>query len=75
MQSSQFLAHRTLNYDGKISPWSLVSMGRARSPLFTMSAIMYKVVVYAPAERADTLPLFLLYSYMYSVMQPPGVLL
>jgi hypothetical protein len=25
------------------------------------------VVVYAPAERADTLPLFLLYPYMYSV--------
>jgi hypothetical protein len=26
-----------------------------------------KVVVYAPAERAVTLPLFLLYPYMYSV--------
>jgi hypothetical protein len=29
--------------------------------------IMYKVVVYASAERADTLPLFILYSYVYSV--------
>jgi hypothetical protein len=28
-----------------------------------------KVVVYAPAERADTLPLFLLYPYMYSVVR------
>jgi hypothetical protein len=27
-----------------------------------------KVVVYAPAERADTLPLFLLDPYMYSVV-------
>ncbi len=26
------------------------------------------VVVYAPAERALTLPLFLLYPYMYSVV-------
>jgi hypothetical protein len=26
-------------------------------------------VVYAPAERADTLPLFLLYPYMNSVME------
>ncbi len=28
----------------------------------------YEVVVYASAERADTLPLFLLYPYMYSVV-------
>ncbi len=28
----------------------------------------YKVVVYASAERADTLPLFLLYPYMYYVV-------
>jgi hypothetical protein len=26
-------------------------------------------VVYSPAERADTLPLFLLYPYMYSMFQ------
>ncbi len=34
---------------------------------FTISTITYKVAVYAPAEMADTLPLFLLYPYMYSV--------
>jgi hypothetical protein len=39
--------------------------GGARPPPFT---ITYKVVVYAPAERADTLPVFLLYPYMYSVV-------
>ncbi len=32
-----------------------------------ISTIPYKVVVYSPAQRADTLPLFLLYHYMYSV--------
>jgi hypothetical protein len=31
--------------------------------------ITHKVAVYAPAERADTLPLFHLYPYMYSVVQ------
>jgi hypothetical protein len=36
-------------------------------PPFTISTITYKVV-YAPAERAETLPLFLLYPYMYSVV-------
>ena len=33
----------------------------------TISTITYKFVVYASAERVDTLPLFLLYPYMYSV--------
>jgi hypothetical protein len=33
---------------------------------------MYNVVVYA-AEREDTLPLFLLYPYMYSVVRALGV--
>ncbi len=39
-------------------------------PLSTIyiSTITYKVVVYAPAERADTPPLFLLYPFMYSVV-------
>jgi hypothetical protein len=44
--------------------------GGACPPLFSISTIHYKVVVYAPAERADTLPLFLLYPYMYSVVRP-----
>jgi hypothetical protein len=34
--------------------------GGARPPAFTISTITNKVVVYAPAERAGTLPLFLL---------------
>jgi hypothetical protein len=38
----------------------LVRVGSA--PAFTISNITYKEVVYAPAEMADTLPLFLLYS-------------
>ncbi len=36
-------------------------------PPFTLSAITSKALVYAPAERADILPLFLIYPYMYSV--------
>ncbi len=40
----------------------------ARPPPFTLFTIMYKVAVYAPAERADTLPLFHLYPYMYSTV-------
>jgi hypothetical protein len=34
---------------------------------FTISTITYKVGVYAPAERADTLPLLHVYPYIYSV--------
>ncbi len=37
-------------------------------PPFTLFTITNKVAVYAPAERADTLTLFHLYSYMYSVV-------
>jgi hypothetical protein len=40
----------------------------ARPPPFNISTIIYKFEVYGPAERADTLPLFLLYPYMYSVV-------
>ncbi len=36
---------------------------------FTLSTITYKVVVYAPAGRVDTLTLFLLNPYMYSVVR------
>ncbi len=39
----------------------------ALPPLFTIFTITYKVAVYAPAERADKLPLFRLYPYVYSV--------
>ncbi len=34
---------------------------------FTIFTITYKVVMYAPAERADAPPLFLLHPYTYSV--------
>jgi hypothetical protein len=46
--------------------------GRGCTP--TSFHYIYKVVVYAPAERADTFHLFLLYPYMYSValtLSPP----
>ncbi len=59
---------RTFHHDGKISPgwWGVWG---ARSPPFTTSSITYKVVAYAPDEMADTLPLFLHYTYMYSVVK------
>ncbi len=41
--------------------------GGARPPSFTISTITDKGVVYATTERTETLPLFLLYPYMYSV--------
>ncbi len=34
----------------------------------TISTIMYEVKLYAQAERADTLHLFLLYPYVYSLL-------
>ncbi len=49
--------------------------GVARSLPFTISTIKYEVVVYTRAERADTLPLFLLYPYKYSVQITINVLL
>ncbi len=44
--------------------------GGSRPPPFTPFTITYKVLVYAPAEIADTHPLFLLYPYMYFVVLP-----
>jgi hypothetical protein len=46
----------------------MMRVGGARPSPFTLFTITYKVAVYAPAERADILPLFLLYPYMYSVV-------
>ncbi len=58
---------RTFHHDGKISPgWC--GEGGARPPAFTKCTITNKVVEYAPAERTDTLPVFLIYPYMYSVV-------
>jgi hypothetical protein len=45
----------------------LVRVGCTHPPPFTLSAIAYKLVVYAPVEREDTLAMFLLYPYLYSV--------
>jgi hypothetical protein len=44
--------------------------GGARPLPFTISTNTYQVVVYAQAERADALSLFLLYPCMYSVAKP-----
>jgi hypothetical protein len=64
---------RTFHHDGKISPvWCVVRVGGASPPPFTISTVTYKVAVYTPAERADTLPLFLLYPYMYSALVRTG---
>jgi hypothetical protein len=41
--------------------------GRCQILYSVISTITYKGGEYAPAERADALPLFLLYSFMYSV--------
>ncbi len=51
-------------------PLGLVGGGGGCTPTpfhYTVATIMSKVVVYALAERAETLPLFILYPYMYSV--------
>ena len=42
----------------------MVSVRGARPPPFILSTITSKVVVYAPAERADTLRLFLLHLFL-----------
>jgi hypothetical protein len=55
----------------KIGP-AWLGWGVARPPLFTLSTIKYKVVGYVPAERADTLPKFLLYSVACPVREKGG---
>jgi hypothetical protein len=46
--------------------------GGARPPPFAIVTITYKVAVYAPAERADTIRLFLLYPYVLcGLLSPP----
>jgi hypothetical protein len=51
----------TFHHDGKISLGWWGWGGVHAHPPFSISTINYKVVLYTPAERADTLPLFLLY--------------
>ncbi len=55
---------RTSHHDGKLAQAGHGG-GGARPPPFTYHHV--QSVVYAPAERADTLPLFHLYPYMCSV--------
>jgi hypothetical protein len=43
---------RTFQYDGKFAQAG-EGIGGVRPPPFTIFTIMYKVAVYAPAERAD----------------------
>jgi hypothetical protein len=51
-----------------------VGEGLGCTPIpFTISTITYKVVVCVPAERADTLPLFILHPFMYSVVCSIGL--
>ncbi len=45
-------------------------MGGARPPPLITFTLTSKVAVYAPAEWADTLILFHLYQYIYSVFHP-----
>jgi hypothetical protein len=48
----------------------LVRVGGARPPPLITFTLTSKVAVYAPAEWADTLTLFHLYQYVYSVGPP-----
>jgi hypothetical protein len=59
---------RTFRHEDKIRP-SWWWLGGARPPPFTISTITSKGAVYTTDERADTLPLFLLYPCMYSMFK------
>jgi hypothetical protein len=57
---------RKFHHEGKIS---LAGKGAgARPPPFTTTTITSEFAVYAPAEWADTLTLFHLYQYIYSMV-------
>ncbi len=57
----------TFHHDEKISSgWK--GWGCTPTSFFHSITIAYKVSVYAPAERADTLPVFHFYPYMYYVV-------
>jgi hypothetical protein len=59
---------RTSHHDGKISPGWWGGGGVERPPPFTPLTIKYKVEVYAPAERADTLNLLISTLYVLSTL-------
>jgi hypothetical protein len=59
---------RTFHHVGKLAQ---AGKGGGCTPTpfhYTVFAITYKVVVHSPAERTDTLSLFLLYTPMYFVV-------
>ncbi len=60
---------RTFHQDGNII-LGLLGWGVLDHHPFTVFTITYKVAVYAPAEWADTLALFHLYQYVYTVYEP-----
>ncbi len=47
-------------------------VGGARPPPLITFTLTSKVAVYTPAEWADTLTMFHLYQYMYSVVKTEG---
>ncbi len=59
----QWLFWLLFHHDGKIQP-SLVRVRGACPPPLTISTITSKVVVYPPAEKADTLLLFPFYPFL-----------
>jgi hypothetical protein len=60
---------RTFQHDGKISPGAGEGCGCTPTPFHYIYQHVYKVAVYAPAERQiHLLTLFHLYQYMYSVV-------
>ncbi len=66
--NDRFLAYIPSRW--KNQPWLVRLGGYTHTPphLFTLFTITYKVAVNALAERADTLHLFHLYSYKYSLL-------
>ncbi len=61
---------RTFHHDGKICPdWWGRGMHAQPFPC-TLFTITYKIAVYAPAKRADTLTLFYLYPYVLCGLGP-----
>jgi hypothetical protein len=63
---------RTFHHDGKLA--QTAKGGGARRPPFTVFTNMYEVVVHSPAERTDTLSVFLLYSYVLCGAKPRAYL-
>jgi hypothetical protein len=58
----------TCHHDEKISPPQPVEGGGLHAHPLSLYTITYKVFVLLQLEREDTLLLFILYHYMYSVM-------